>query len=217
MRAVVLIGPPGSGKSYLGQMFKERLDFYHLDTGELIKRIISDKENDNNKIIQEQKELYLSGQLVGEKWVAQLVSEEIKITQGRNIVFSGSPRTMIEAKIIVPFLIKNYGKENISAFLLKVNKEISIERMRKRRVCSNCGISLMPDEDDKKCHKCGGPIVLKILDNEDKINIRFKEYEERTKPIIDYFRNLNLLKEINAELSPEEVFINLKNILAFHG
>lgn len=206
--AVILIGPPGSGKSYLGQMIGEKLGFYHIDTGELIKRIIFDEKNLGDKIIQKEKEKYLSGKLNSDEWVAELILNEVKKISDNNksIVFSGSPRRMLEAEILTPFLLQKYGKENVYVFLLNIDEKTARERMAKRRVCSKCGISILPEEKIEKCLICGGEIITKFLDDPEKIKIRFKEYEERTKPIIGYFKNFGLVKEIDATPKPEEIF-----------
>lgn len=209
--AVILIGPPGSGKSYLGQIIGERLGFIHIDTGELIKRMIFDEKNLGDKIIQKEKELYLSGKLNSDEWVAKLILNEAKKISDskKSVVFSGSPRRMLEAETLTPFLLEKYGKENVYVFLLNIDEKTARGRMAKRRVCSKCGISLLPEEKIEKCLICGGEIIAKFLDDSEKIKIRFKEYEERTKPIIDYLKNLNLIKEIDAAPKPEKIFENI--------
>lgn len=206
--AIILIGPPGSGKSYLGQTIGEKLEFCHIDTGEIIKRIIFDPVNDSDAVIKQEKEKYLSGKLNSDEWVAKLILNEVKKISdiGKSIVFSGSPRRILEAEMLTSFLLKKYGKENIYVFLLNIDEKTARERMAKRRVCSKCGISLLPEEKIEKCSICSGEIIAKILDDPKKIKIRFQEYEERTKPIIDYFKNFGIVKEIDAEPRPEEIF-----------
>lgn len=215
---IILIGPPGSGKSYLGQMIGDKLGFCHIDTGELIKKIIFDPVNLTDTVIQEEKKLYLSGKLNSDDWVAELILNEAKKISGdgKSIVFSGSPRRMLEAEILTPFLFQKYGKENIYVFLLNIDEKTALERMAKRRVCSKCGISLLPEEKIEKCLICGGKIVAKSLDDPEKIKIRFREYKERTKPIIDYFKNLGLVKEIDATPIPEEIFENIIKYLKIY-
>jgi adenylate kinase len=205
--AIMFIGPPGSGKSSLSRMMSERRGLDYIDTGELIKKTFSDPKNADNEVIQKTKQAYFGGQLVDPAFVITLVLDESKriFERGKGIVFSGSPRTIFEAELLVPFLAENYGKENIHAFLLNVSEEEVIKRMSQRRVCNQCGLPIMPNDKNDHCLMCGGEIITKSMDDPEKITIRFSEYNERTKPVIDYLKNAELLIPINAEPLPEEI------------
>jgi len=215
-KAIMLMGPPGAGKSYMAQMIASQVGFQHVNTGELIKRIINNPKNADDEVIQREKEIYTSGRLNSEPWVASLIIAEAKrvFNEGKSVVFSGSPRTMPEAKALAPMLLRDYGKGCVYAFLLNIQKETALGRMKRRRVCSKCGISLMPDDAIEQCRLCGGAVISKSLDDPEKIKIRFEEYETRTKPILDYLKTLEILKEIDAEPSPEEIFKQIKKIIA---
>ena len=191
----------------MAKMISEKFGLEYVDTGELIKRTFSDPKNLINEEVRQAKETYLSGQLTDPSFVVNLVLAESKkiFEQGKGIVFSGSPRTIFEAELLVPLLIKNYGLENVRSFLLNVSEESVIKRISQRRVCDQCGCPIMPDEKNGRCQDCGGVIVIKVTDEPQKIGVRFQEYNNRTKPVIDYLKNLKLLKEINAEPLPEEI------------
>ncbi|MBI3459227.1 nucleoside monophosphate kinase [Candidatus Azambacteria bacterium] len=213
--AIMFIGPPGSGKSSLARIISERGGLDYIDTGELIKKTFSDPKKANDEVIQKAKQSYFSGQLVDPSFVINLVLVESKriFDSGQGIVFSGSPRTIFEADLLVPFLVKNYSRENVRAFLLNVSEEAVIKRMSQRRVCSNCGLPIMPELKNDRCTICGGEIISKSTDDPQKITIRFKEYNERTKPVINYLKNLKLLIEINAEPLPEEILKEIETKL----
>ena len=203
----MFMGAPGAGKSSLAKMLSNQRDLGFVDTGELIKRTFSDPKNVDNEAIQKAKQSYLSGELVDPAFVVDLILKESQriFENGQGIVFSGSPRTIFEVELLVPFLIKNYDQENVHAFLLNVSEEEVIKRMSLRRVCNQCGVPVMPDEKSDGCLSCGGEIITKSIDDPEKITIRFREYNERTKPVIDYLKNAELLTEINAEPLPEEI------------
>lgn len=111
---------------------------------------------------------------------------------GWGIVFSGSPRTLLEAQGLLPVLAKLYGRKNIFVFVLQVPESASLKRNSARLICSVCGAPLLaeyyPTARPKYCPICGGPLYRRTLDNPATIKVRLKEYHERTEPIFALMR-----------------------------
>ena len=207
----IVFGPPGSGKSTQAKILANKFSLVEFDTGQVIEKVIFDPQKARDPLIKKQRERFSQGKLCQPSWVAKIVSQEIKKIhqKGKGIVFSGSPRTIYEAKRIIPLLEKLYGQESIFVFLLKVPEKISIFRNTHRRVCSLCGAALIYNQETKKltrCPCCGGELKERVLDNKKTIKERLKKYREETKPVLKYLlsRKIKVIP-INGEPMPEEV------------
>ncbi|MBD3282040.1 MAG: AAA family ATPase [Candidatus Portnoybacteria bacterium] len=207
----VIYGPPGSGKGTQANKIAEKFGFEHFNTGEVIEDTINDPEKLKDPIVRKQKENFETGDLCDPAWVSELVSKEIERMheEGKGIVFSASPRTLYEAKKIMPLLEDLYGKENIYIFEIVVRPETSIYRNSHRRVCKDCDYSLVytpENEKLKECPKCGGKLVTRVLDKPEIIKVRINKYIERTKPVYDFLKQRGFdIYKIDGEPSPEEV------------
>ena len=143
------------------------------------------------------KEQWSSGLLVEPLVVAYWMSSSIRdmAENGESLVFSGSPRTMLEAEQQIPLHKELYGEDNISVAMLEVPEETSIYRNSNRRICKKCRTPIPFNEDTKnltECPKCGGELVKRELDDPDVIRVRLKEYKKRTMPIVEYIKNQKL-------------------------
>lgn len=206
--ALVLVGPPGSGKTMQANLFENNIGFVHINTSQLIKKIIDDSANQNDEIIKKEKEKFYSGILNDDEWVTQLVINEAKkqFGLGKSLVFSSSPRRILEAEKMTPVLIELFGKDKVFTFYYVLPKEESIRRIGLRRLCEKCGVPVMPDDKREICAECGGKIIERSLDDPAKLELRFKEYEEKTLPMVDYLRKNTNFVELDAKPLPEEIF-----------
>lgn len=212
MKSVIIIyGPPGSGKGTQARMLAEHFGLENFDTGQIIEDIVYDPKNQNNSVIQKEKKNFEEGLLCTPEWVTEIVKKAIEKNhaEGKGLVFSGSPRTIYEEKIIMPLLDKLYGKENIFITRLLIRPRTSIFRNSNRRVCEKCGLPIVFASENEKlesCPKCGGELVRRTLDDPEDIKVRLKEYKGRTKPIFKFLEDEGY-KLINVDGEPpvEEV------------
>jgi adenylate kinase len=193
--AIIIYGPPGSGKGTQAKLLAEKLGIIHFDTGKYIEQVIYDPANKKNKIIQRERKLFKSGILCTPEWVLKIIKEKTKklAQAGFGVVFSGSPRTLYEVagdrkqKGLIDFLKKYYGKKNIFIFNLDIPHKSSVKRNSRRLICSVCGAQLLATFREvanlKNCSFCGGKLYRRILDKPETIKIRLKEYYQRTLPI----------------------------------
>ncbi|MDP3015074.1 MAG: nucleoside monophosphate kinase [bacterium] len=213
MIAIIMYGPPGSGKGTQAKLLADKFGLIHFDTGKYIERVVHNSKNKKNKIIQKQRELFDSGILCDPSWVFKIVSEKTRqlVKIGFGIVFSGSPRTFYEtfgikhetdAKIkkntkqtrkltrgLIDILEKYYGKKNVFVFNIDISDKNSIKRNGNRLMCSVCGTQILnkvlkfKSLKVSKCPFCGGKLYRRTLDKPEIIKVRLKEYRERTLPI----------------------------------
>ncbi len=220
---IILIGPPGSGKGTQGSLLSEKLNFYYFETSKVLEEEFQ-KEKEKYYLVEgkkyfleKERNLWLSGKLCSPPFVTFLVKKKIKelYKEGKKLVLSGSPRTLYEGERIVPLLEKLYGKENIIVILLEQSEKVTILRNKKRRICQLMRHPILSTRKEflklRHCPLDGSKLLKRgSLDEPETIKVRFKEYRERTFPLIEYFKKRKIkIKKVDATPSPVVVFENI--------
>jgi len=214
-RAVIIYGPPGSGKGTQAELLTRKFNFIHFDTGRYGESLIYAPGAEKNTVLLRERKNFETGKLFTPSWTLRIVSQATRriAKAGFGIVYSGSPRTIFEAfggksnRGLLSILIKLYGRKNIVVIKLNVKDQTSIRRNSKRVVCSVCGLSVLASSKSRKCSFCAGPARRRTLDKPEIIKIRLKEYRERTYPILNKMRGLGFsVREINGEPAPYKVY-----------
>lgn len=216
--AVILIGPPGSGKGTQAELLAEKFGLVHLETSKLGEEKINNPELiKKDPEVAEAKRLYDRGELFPPPWTVKIMVEKIRELGNKEagLVFSGSPRTLYEAESELPVLEEVYGKDNIKPIHLNLTKEESVKRNSSRRICKANRHSI-PDFPMFKgitiCPKDGSELVTRSLDNPETISIRYEVYLKQTQPILSFMteRAYKIL-EIEGEQDIDKVFEDILN------
>jgi adenylate kinase len=222
--AIILYGPPGSGKGTQANLLAAKLGALHFDTGRFCESVVHDPARQKEKVIQRERRLFDGGQLMTPSFVLQEVSKAVKTIRkaGWGVVFSGSPRTVFEFKGLMPLLEKLYGKKNVFVFVLTVPKTASIVRNSRRVLCSVCKAPLLtayyPSKKPKYCPICAGPLYRRTLDNPKTITVRLNEYENRTEPIFALLRKRGYrLNEIDGRPAPYKILKKIYDRIKISG
>ncbi len=183
---IVIFGPPGAGKGTQSKFIVENFDLYQLSTGELLRKEI----RDNTKLGQEISSIINTGNLVSDNIVGNLIENYLsnKKYEGR-LIFDGYPRNLIQAKNL-DFMLKKYGQKINIALKLSVNLETIKKRISDRKNLEN-------RKDDNE------EIAIK----------RFETYEDNIKPVINFYKDYNLLKVVNGEASVSEISAEISDII----
>ena len=224
-KVVIFIGPPGSGKGLQANLVAEKFGLYHIETSELLERCFSEEKEKTFKIdskryqVKEIEKIWKSGKLCPPPFVVFLVKRKIKevAQQKKGIVFSASPRTLYEGEKIVPLLEKLYSQKNIFVFYLKCPKSVLKKRLLSRRICSLLRhpiLNLKGMEKLKRCPLDGSLLIKRKIDKPEILDKRFKEFEEKTFPLVDFFKKRKIkLFEIDARPLPEKIFKKIEKAL----
>ena len=210
---IILFGPPGAGKGTQADKIVRNFDLYKVSTGDLLREEIKNNTDLGNKI----KSIIDKGLLVSDNIINDLI---IKILSDKKLynrlIFDGYPRNL-EQVINLDSCIKRY-KQKISCVLsLNVEKEFIIKRILGRQICTNCG--LIFNEYFKPAtsinHSCDPKFLKKRSDdNEETIINRFETYLNTTLPILNFYKEQNLLHHINGMSEIDQIFDEIRYIIA---
>ncbi len=215
--AIIIFGPPGSGKGTQANLTASKLGLIHFDTGQFLESVVHDPARKKNPLIAREKKFFDTGILLTPSFVCREVSGHIRkiADAGWGVVLSASPRTLAESKQFLPFLEKLFGKKNIFFFVLDVPERVSIARNSSRLVCRFCKAPLLtqfyPAKKPTRCPVCGGKLYRRSLDNVATINVRLKEYEARTEPVFAFIMKRGYrVVPIDGRAEPYKVFQKIR-------
>lgn len=203
---IVILGAPGSGKGTHSEYLKRVLNIPHISTGEIFREAIS-KETPLGLLA---KSFIDFGNLVPDDVTIQLVKERLLEEDCKNgFILDGFPRTLEQGK-----QLENITKLDVVLYF-NLKLEVALSRLLQRRSCKNCGkIYNLNDYNLSHCEACGGELYVRDDDNKETITKRFDVYNKQTYPLIKFYKEKNILKELNVDNSVED---NRKNILKVVG
>jgi adenylate kinase len=198
---LILLGAPGAGKGTLAKKLTLKYNIPQLSTGDMLREAVKNETELGLKA----KSFMDSGALVTDELVIGIIAERLKQDNCTNgFILDGFPRTIPQADALAN--ITQIDK----VISLDVDDESVVKRLSGRRTCRNCGeiyhIENLPPKEEGKCDKCNGNLMQRDDDKEETIRNRLKTFKEQTKPLADYYKERNLLVEVNASKSADEVF-----------
>ena len=204
-RAVIFLGPPGSGKGTQAKVLAGKFAVPHLSTGDMLREHIA-KES---PLGLQAKPIMERGELVPDSLVLRMVSDRIERPDCSNgFVFDGFPRTVTQAKYLGEML-KRQGFKQPFVIHMVIGNELLIRRITGRRTCKVGGeiynIYDRPPKVEGVCDNDGGELLQRPDDREEVISQRLHAYHKLTAPLVSYYRRLGFLHEIDASKSVPEV------------
>lgn len=203
MNIIVMLGPQGSGKGTQAELLSSRLGLPAISTGRLFRAEI-EKKTGLGKAIAEYVE---RGDIVPADIVDQAISERVSEPDAlMGFILDGFPRTLEQAEALDKLLQGQGNRKVTDAVLINISDEEAVRRLSGRRVCSNksCEASYHvefhpPQKDPGLCDRCDSPLVQRDDDTPDVIKHRLELYHSDTEPVISYYRERGLLREIDGE------------------
>lgn len=212
--AIILFGPPGSGKGTQARLLKAALGIPHISTGDMLRERIASGDSLGLQV----KDIMQAGRLVPDEVVNQLVADRIAQPDCRQgFILDGYPRTLPQAGELERLLGERGYRELV--IHLKVDYTKVIARIAGRRVCPVCGtlysLTSNPPRQPDVCDRDGARLVIRDDDRESVIRERLEAYERLTRPLLDYYSGKGgvLLEVDGNDGTPEEIFDRIRGLL----
>ena len=185
---IIIFGPPGAGKGTQSERLKANYQLAHLSTGDMLRAEIT-RESELGLTL---KSIIESGALVPAETMIKLI--ELRITQSdcdNGFILDGFPRTVAQAKALDE-MMQEQSKSIDHVVVLKVNEDILLERILKR------------------AEESGG---ARADDNAETLKKRLSVYNEQTAPILPYYQEKALLREIDGMVDIDDVTAQISKVL----
>ena len=183
---IVIFGPPGAGKGTQSKFIVNKYGLYQLSTGDLLRNEIKNKTELGSKITR----IMNNGELVSDEIVSNLISKFISNDIYKHkIIFDGYPRTLAQAINLDNLLKANKQKINI---VLKLS--VSLETVKKR---------ILERQSQEN----------RADDNEEIAIKRYQTYEKSSEPVLQYYKQSNLLKVVNGEATISEINSEISDLI----
>ena len=186
MLNIALFGPPGSGKGTQSNLLIDRYKLEHISTGDILRNQIERKTD----LGMQAKHLIDKGQLVPDELIVQLIESRLAEKADANgFLFDGFPRTVAQASILEDMLLK-FNTSLSCMISLEVPQEELLRRLLERAV-----------------------IQGRSDDTEEVILARFKEYEQKTLPVMDFYKSRDKFFSINGMGDLKKIFESMSELI----
>ena len=213
MKNIVLFGAPGAGKGTQASLLAEKYDLIHLSTGEMLRKEVSLDTPLGRRV----KDIMLRGDLVGDDIVVNLIAKAIDMGRGESldewdeirlrracgladdeplpekpqpsIIYDGFPRTVQQCQML-EFIFRQKGRKLDAVISIDVPQEELVRRIHERALVSN-----------------------RSDDTEEVIRHRLEEYEDKTRPVLDYYRVSGRLISIDGSGEISETNVRLCKVM----
>ena len=210
---IILCGPPGAGKGTQAGNIVKNFNLYTVSTGDLLRDEIKNNTDLGNKI----KSKLDQGLLVSDDIINNLIVKILSDKKYYNrLIFDGYPRNLNQTKKL-DLLLKKYNQKISCVLFLNVDKHLIVKRIVGRQMCTNCELIFNEyyHPSTIKNHNCDPKFLDKRSDdNEKTIIYRYETYLEKTLPILDFYKEQNLLHQINGMADIDQIFKEIQAIIS---
>jgi len=185
--AVIMFGPPGSGKGTISKFLTGKLGLPHISTGDIFRENVKN----GTPLGKEVKAVLDAGGLVSDELTNRIVADRLSRPDcEKGFILDGYPRTIDQAE----FLMARLQAEGVRPVVVSVETDynVIVKRLTARRSCPKCGavynLNGMPPKVEGVCDVCGAKLIIRDDDREDVIRQRFAAYEKQTAPLVEFFK-----------------------------
>ncbi len=207
MKNIVFLAPPLSGKGTQSKLLVDKYNYTHISTGDLLRKLNDEKFKD----------LMNNGSNISDDVIMKLLEDELISLDNGLYILDGAPRSLEQA-IKIDEILKRIYLDNYVVIVLDVDKEILLDRIKNRVVCS-CGRSYnlvneqFKPKVDNVCDSCGSMLSRRDDDKIEALENRLNSYDIYSKEIIEYYNNTDKVYHIDGSLDYEDIFKGIEEIV----
>ena len=210
---LVLLGPPGAGKGTQGVLLAERYGIPQISTGEILR----DHVQRGTKLGIRARSYMDRGEYVPDDVVVSMVMDRLAEPDAdKGFILDGFPRTVAQAEALERAL-EEAGEPLSAVIKFSVGGEVAVRRLLGRYTCPNCGrtyhVEFKPPAQEGACDVCGAELERRADDDELTVRRRIAVYREQASPLEQFYVERDLLYQVDAEATPDEVIERTMQVL----
>ena len=200
MRKYLIMGAQGSGKGTQAKLLAKDFDLVHISVGDVFRWHVQN----HTKLGARVKRIVASGQLVPDDVVQEVVQDRLHDHDWNyGFILDGFPRNATQAE----FFLESYDIDAV--ILIEVPEHVVLERILSRRLCPGCGLDYnlifhRPAVEDT-CDVCKSKLVLRADDTPEAVRDRLRDYEQKTKPLLDLLRRKEVIVAVDGTRAPAAI------------
>jgi adenylate kinase len=210
---VILLGPPGAGKGTQAKRLEEKYGVVQLSTGDMLRA----ERNSGSALGRKVQAIMDAGQLVSDDVIIALIADRIDRVAAKGFILDGFPRTVPQAEAL-DRMLHDKGLMLDRVIEMTIDEAALIDRIAGRFSCANCGASYHDRNHRPKaegvCDVCGAhDFVRRADDNPTAVKTRLEAYRRQTAPILPYYRNKGILRQVDGMADMDTVTRQIEAIL----
>jgi len=203
---ILLMGPPGAGKGTQAEKLVADFSVLHISTGDMFRAAVKN----GTELGKEAKKYMDAGGLVPDAVTIGIVKERLAQPDcGKGFILDGFPRTKDQA-VALDGILKDLKLKLTAVVNIAVPDANLVKRVTGRRICKTCGatyhVTFNPPAVEGKCDKCGGVLYQRDDDKEATVIKRLEAYHNQTAPLIAYYQNKGVYKEVDGTQPIDKVY-----------
>jgi adenylate kinase len=211
---LVLLGPPGAGKGTQAERLVEDFGLPYYSTGIILREAVAEE----SELGKEAKGYMDNGELVPDELISRAVAERFDSGEADNgFLLDGFPRTVGQAEVLDE-LLEGRGRKLTGVLLIDAPDDEVVRRLSGRRTCAKGGhvyhMEFDPPKNENVCDQDGSRLIQREDDKPETVRKRLAVYHDQTEPLIEWYRDRDLLVPFDGTRSPDEVHDRIRATLA---
>ena len=207
LKRITLLGPPGAGKGTQAKLLAAKNGLMHLSTGDILRDEVA-RDTELGRLA---KGYMNRGDLVPDTLIIDMIKG--RLDEDGGFILDGFPRTVTQAEALEKIISIDV------AINIALSREEVIRRLSSRRVCRDCGkiynLLYNAPKHEGVCDACGGELFQRDDDRREVIENRYDVYIEATAPLINFYKERSLLKNVDGsqptELVSDQILVALRS------
>ena len=210
---IILMGLPGAGKGTQASEIVKKYPIPHISTGDMFRKAIREETELGKKA----KSFMDRGELVPDEVTVGIVKERLSEDDAKKgFLLDGFPRTIDQAEALND-IMSDLNREIEAVINIEVPEEELMNRLTGRRICEKCGTTyhlvFNPPKVEGVCDLDGGKLYQREDDNPETVSNRLKVNIKQSKPILEYYDQKGVLKNIDGAKDIDDVTSDVIQIL----